>query len=107
MMDVEHPKLLIEVSDASGRTTAEVADELVASFPDFEIPRTFGDTLGYEPAERLDGVPGQDLGRVLLTVHNGRLYRLTFIPNDPSQGDVYGQMEALFTQILNTFRFLP
>jgi hypothetical protein len=107
MMDVEHPKLMIEVSDAGGRTAAQAADELVASFEGFEIPRTFGDMLGYETAERLDGVPGQDLGRVLLVTHNDRLYRLTFVPNDPTQTGVYEQMEALFTQVLNTFRFLP
>lgn len=107
MMDVEHPKLMIEVTDANGRTASAAADELVASFEGFEIPRTFGDTLGYEPAERLDGVPGQDLGRVLLAVHGDKLYRLTFVPADPSQGVVYEQMEALFAEVLNSFRFLP
>jgi hypothetical protein len=107
MMDVEHPKLMIEVLDAGGKTAVQAADELVASFEGFEIPRTFGDTLGYEPAERLDGVPGQDLGRVLLVTHNDRLYRLTFVPADPTQTGVYEQMEALFAQVLNTFRFLP
>lgn len=107
MMDVEHPKLMIEVVDAAGKTTAQAADELIASFPDFEIPRTFGDALGYETAERLDGVPGQDIGRVLLVTHNDKLYRLTFVPNDPTQTGVYDQMEGLFEQVLNTFRFLP
>ena len=107
MMDVEHPKLMIEVTDAAGRSASAAADELAASFEGFEIPRSFGDTLGYEVAERLDGVPGQDLGRVLLAVHNDRLYRLTFVPADPAQTEVYAQMEALFTQVLNTFRFLP
>ncbi len=107
MMDVEHPKLMIEVTDAGGATAAAAADELVASFEGFDIPRTFGDTLGYEVAERLDNVPGQDLGRVLLVVHDDRMYRLTFVPNDPTQGDVYEQMEALFAQVLRSFRFLP
>lgn len=107
MMDVEHPKLMIEVAGAGGKTAAAAADELVASFEGFDIPRTFGDTLGYEVAERLDNVPGQDLGRVLLVVHGDRLYRLTFVPNDPTQGAVYEQMEALFAQVLRSFRFLP
>lgn len=107
MMDVEYPKLMIEVTDAAGRTAATAADELAASFDGFDIPRTFGDTLGYEVAERLDNVPGQDLGRVLLVTHGDRLYRLTFVPNDPTQGDVYNQMEALFAQVLRSFRFLP
>ena len=107
MMDVAHPKLIIEVTNAGGTTGAAAADELVASFEGFDIPRTFGDTLGYEVAERLDNVPGQDLGRVLLVVYGDRLYRLTFVPNDPTQGDVYDQMEALFAQALRSFRFLP
>ena len=50
---------------------------------------------------------GQALGRVLLAVHNDRLYRLTFVPADPTQSDVYAQMETLFAQVLATFRFLP
>ena len=107
MIDVEHPKLMIEVTEANGQTAVAAADELAASFPDMGIQRTFGDTLGYEPAERLDGVPGQDLGRVLLAVHGDRLYRLTFVPADPGQGEVYAQMEELFRQVLSTWRFLP
>ena len=107
MMDVEHPKLMIEVTDADGRTVAAAADELVASFEGFDIPRTFGDTLGYQPAERLDGVPGQDLGRVLMVVNGDRLFRLTFVPADPDQANVYAQMEELFDLVLKSFRFLP
>ena len=107
MMDVAHPKLMIEVTPANGQTATAAADALVAEFEGFDIPRTFGDTLGYEPADRLDSVPGQDLGRVLLAVHNDRLYRLTFVPADPTQSDVYAQMETLFAQVLATFRFLP
>jgi hypothetical protein len=107
MMDVEHPKLMIEITDAGGKSAATAADELAASFEGFDIPRTFGDTLGYEPAERLDGVPGQDLGRVLLAAHDDRLYRLTFVPTDPMQTEVYAQMETLFAKVLYTFRFLP
>jgi hypothetical protein len=107
IMDVTRPKLMIEVSHAGGQTATAAADALMVEFEGLGVTRTFGDTLGYEPADRLDGVPGQDLGRVLLAVHDGRLYRLTFVPNDPSQGDVYNQMEALFNQVLATFRFLP
>ncbi len=107
MMDVAHPKLMIEVTDAGGQTATEAADALVLSFPDMEIQRTFGDSLGYATAERLDGVPGQDLGRVLLAVHGDRLYRLTFVPADPTQAEVYAEMEALFRDVLNTWRFLP
>lgn len=108
MMDVAQPKLMIEVTDAGGRTAAEAAEALLAEFPaDMGIQRTFGDTLGYEVAERLDGVPGQDLSRVLLAVHDDRLYRLTFVPADPAQTAVYAAMEELFEMVLQSWRFLP
>ena len=108
MMDVAQPKLMIEVTDAGGRTAAEAAEALLAEFPaDMGIQRTFGDTLGYEVAERLDGVPGQDLSRVLLAVHDDRLYRLTFVPADPAQTAVYAAMEELFDMVLQSWRFLP
>ncbi len=108
MMDVQHPKLMIEVTDAAGQTATAAADALVAEFPaDMGIQRTFGFMLGYEPAELLDGVPGQDVGRVLLAVHNDKLYRLTFVPADPAQTEVYAQMEELFNMVVQTWRFLP
>ena len=108
MMDMEQPKLMIDVTDAGGQTAAEAADALLAEFPvDMGIQRTFGDTLGYEVAERLDGVPGQDLGRVLLAVHDDKLYRLTFVPAAPAQSEVYARMEELFNMALQTWRFLP
>lgn len=108
MMDVQHPKLMVEVTDAGGQTAAEAAEALLAEFPaDMGIQRTFGDMLGYEVAERLDGVPGQDLGRVLLAVHDDKLYRLTFVPADPTQSEVYAEMEQLFNLVIQTWRFLP
>lgn len=107
MMDVEHPKLMIEVTDAGDQTAAGVADAIVAEFPDLGIERSFGDTLGYEPAERLDGVPGQDLGRVLLVVRGDKLYRLTFVPSDPLQPEANPATDALFDKVLQSFRFLP
>jgi hypothetical protein len=44
---------------------------------------------------------------VLLAVHDDRLYRLTFVPADPAQGEVYAAMEGLFEMVLQSWRFLP
>lgn len=35
------------------------------------------------PANQFDQVPGQDLSRQVVLVHNGRLYTLTFTPMIP------------------------
>ena len=73
----------------------------------FAIDRPFGVTIGYEPAARLDGVPGQDLSRQVIAVHDGRAYKLVFVPADEAQGDVYHEMEALYELAVRSFRFLP
>jgi hypothetical protein len=59
-----------------------------------------------EPAVILDGMPGQDLGRVVLVGHHGRLFELTFVP-DERANEAYTQMEALFASVTGSLRFLP
>jgi len=108
LLNSGRPRLFIEVTDAGDKSAADVADELLADFgPGFEIERSFGLTLGYEIAEQLDNVPGQDISRVLLVVHDGRLYKLTFIPASEDAGGVYDEMEALYDLVAKSFRFLP
>ena len=108
--DAGAPRLLIEIEDAGGRTARELADaavaEVQAAAPSHQIDRPFGVTLGYQPVERLDGMPGQELSRQLIAVADGRAYRLVFTPADPAQGDAYGQIEALYDLVLKSFRFL-
>jgi predicted small lipoprotein YifL len=110
LMDVEHPKAFINVWDAAGRTAEEAADQKVSeietAMPGYAVERTFGLSVGYEPAWVLENVPGQDVSRQVFVVHAGQLYTFTFVPADPSAGDVYAQMEALFTTVVNSFRFL-
>ncbi len=110
LLNVEHPKAFIEVGDAGGRTAEQVADELVAevqaSMPGYTVERTFGLTVGYEPAWVLENMPGQDISRQVVFVHDGQLYRLTFVPADASAGEVYSEMEDLYATVINSFRFL-
>jgi len=110
LQDVEHPKLFVEVQDADGRTAEQVADELQAevqkSMPGTSVERTFGLWVGYEPAAVLENVPGQDISRQVIVVHDGRLFKLTFVPADATAGEVYTQMESLYTTVIDSFRFL-
>jgi branched-subunit amino acid ABC-type transport system permease component len=68
---------------------------------------TFGVTLGYEPAELLEAVPGPEISRHVLAVHHGKLYHLTFTPVDPSNDKAYAQMQALYDLVVRSFRFIP
>jgi hypothetical protein len=110
LMDVEHPKLFIEVTDAAGRTAQEAEEEAVAeveeAMPGFEVERTFGLLLDGEPANMVDKMPGQDLSRQVFAVHDGRLYKLTFVPSDEAMGEVYTEMEALYELVMDSFNFL-
>ena len=107
MMDVSHPKLFINVVDANGRALNEIADEMVASLEGFDIERSSGLLIDGQWAETLDRMPGQDLSRQVMFLHNDKLYTLTFTPSDPSMGEVYQEMEALYELVRRSFRFLP
>ena len=56
----------------------------------FAIQRSSAEIAG-QPAVILDNVPGQDLNRRVLIVHNDRLYDLTFSPLDHPEIETFYQ----------------
>ncbi len=107
LMDVEHPRLQIEVEDALGQSVAEVAaaslDEFKAA--GFDITVSDGLWVGGEAAVMLHQLPGQDLNRMVLVVRDGRVYRLFFSPDEPNLGERYAEMEALLEMVLGSLSF--
>ena len=103
-------KVVIQVKDAGGKTAEQLADELVAGAqretPGVTVERPFGVTIGYEPAQLLDGVPGPETSRHVLVVHDRKLYHLIFTPADPSDDKAYAQMHALYDMLVRSFRFI-
>jgi hypothetical protein len=63
-------------------------------------------TVDGEKAYVLSHLPGQDLNRQVFVVHEGFLYRFTFVPDNPQEGESYRQMETLFSAIIQSMRFL-
>jgi hypothetical protein len=51
-------------------------------------------------------MPGQDNNRQVIFMHNGRLFTLTFVPDDAAAGEAYEQMEAMYELALSSFNFL-
>ncbi|MDQ4077155.1 MAG: hypothetical protein M3220_13015 [Chloroflexota bacterium] len=94
----------IQVTTADGRSATQVADEMVAGMPDFPIERSTL-TLDGEEAIVLDRLPGQELNRQILIVHDDLLYRFTFVPADPA-ADLYTEMEQLYATVTSSFNFL-
>lgn len=93
----------IGVSEASGRTASQVADAEIAFLgPDFDIQRA-DLTIDGEPAVMMDGLPGQDIVRKVVIVHNDLLYTLSFTPWDKNDTALVNH----YTTIVNSLHFLP
>jgi hypothetical protein len=110
LMNVEDPKLFINVEAAESRTAQEVVDGLVAEFetamPESGIERSFGLMVDGVFAEEVDNVPGQDLSRQVIVVRDDLLYRLTFVPSDEAAGEVFTEMESLYELVIFSLSFL-
>jgi hypothetical protein len=107
LLNVEQPRASIEVQGAADRTAAQVADELVAEWSmGFSIQRTEVIVDG-EQVLVLDNVPGQDMNRQVIFVHDGLLYRLTFMPQGKDYGEIHTRMEQLYATVVSSFSFLP
>lgn len=102
-------RLWIEVSPlAAGTMLNQAVDDFVASQPPGDPAITRQPfTLGGEPAELLENVPGQLFSRVLLAVHNDQLYQLWFNPVDASVPLAAPEVGHLFETVARSFAYLP
>jgi hypothetical protein len=106
LMNTAEPKLFITVQPANGRTLEEVTAAKEEEFADFGVSYSFGYMLDGVPANQFDQLPGQDLNRQVVLIHNDRFYTLTFMPDDPAMADVYAEMETLYEVVMDSFSFL-
>lgn len=96
----------VSVSPANGQSLEEAANVVMEGLEDFGLE--LGEVVvDGETAVQINNMPGQDISRELLTIHNDQLYRLTFVPASADYGDRYTQMETLYAQVIDSFEFLP
>jgi len=97
--------LYIAMTDASGRTAAQIVDEQIAYLGDgFNIKR-FEVEVDGEQAVVVDGLPAQDSARQVFIIHNERLYNLFFMPWYPNAAGPT-PLEDLYTMVMDTLHFL-
>ena len=96
----------IYVEPANGQTLDQFTARFTARSEDFglEVEEVM---LAGETAVQINNMPGQDIGRELLTVRHDQFYRLLFVPASADYGDRYTQMQDLYAQVLASFQFLP
>ncbi len=108
IQDATHARLFITVENAGGRSldevTAAIRSEIETVTSDFDVLPSFGYMLDGVPANQFDQVPGQELSRQVVAVHNNRLYKLTFLPDDPA-AVAYADMQILYDMVMNSFSF--
>ncbi|MCE7985021.1 MAG: hypothetical protein DYG89_27925 [Caldilinea sp. CFX5] len=102
------PRASISVEEAADRTLDAVVKQMLADYapPGFNLtPITI--TVDGVAAVLLDEVPGQDLTRRVVLIHNGRLYTLFFAPIGEQGTETRQQAEALYQTIIESFHLLP
>jgi hypothetical protein len=108
IQDASHARLFVTVENAVNRSldevTADTEAEIETVTSGFDVMPSFGYMLDGVPANQFDQVPGQDLSRQVVAVHNDRLYKLTFIPDDPT-ADAYAEMQILYDMVMDSFSF--
>lgn len=87
----------LNVTPASGQSLEDAMAGYTEGLEDFGLEMEEV-TLAGETAVQINNMPGQDISRVLFTIHNDQLYQLTFVP---------AGADRLYGQVLDTFQFLP
>lgn len=110
MQERARARLVIKATDAGGRSLQEVTvdreAEIKRAVPGSDVMWSWGSLLDGEPANQFYQVPGQELSREVVVLHAGRLYTLTFAPDDPEAGETYAEMESLYDMVMDSFSFL-
>jgi hypothetical protein len=110
IQDKTHPRLFIRVTDASGRSLEEVTmdreAEIEKEAPGADIMWSWGSLLDGEPANEFRQVPGPELSRQVVMLHNGRLFTFTFVPDEPMNDEANAEMQSLYDLVMDSFSFL-
>lgn len=110
MEEKSHARLFIKVTDANGRSleqvTMEREAEIEKEMAGSDVMWAWASLLDGESANEFRQVPGPELSRQVVTVHNGRLYTLTFVPDGPAADEINAEMQSLYEIVMDSFSFL-
>jgi len=102
-------RLFINVEEALGRSLQQTAEQVLTDnlIPGLEYELSPDAQLGGGPAFVIGKMPGQDLIRRVIALHDGRVYTLVFVPDDGAQQPANAEMETLYAIVMATFTFIP
>ena len=105
LLNTEAPLATVQFAEVDGRSIQEI----IPDYPsDAELATMSFLTieLGEEQATVLDNLPGQDINRRIIAVHNDRLIDIMVARIGPEYGPVGEQAEALYQMITSSFQFI-
>ena len=92
-----------EGADLGGLVNGFLSQNMIAQLPTpVQVTQT---SLGGEPAEVLEGVPGRLSLRVVMALHGTLIYQLYFHPSGEEAAEA--DLEGLYQRVLDTFAFFP
>ena len=110
IQDKTRARLFIKVTDAKGQSLEQIMmsreAEIEREVPGSDVMWSWASLLDGEPANEFRQVPGPELSRQVVTLHNGLLYTLNFIPDGPLADETYAEMQSLYEMVMNSFSFL-
>jgi hypothetical protein len=105
LLNSEAPTIAFTFEPANGRSLEEVTSQRLT---DYAFPDTPSQaiTLGGEPASMLDNLPGQDINRRIVALHDDRVIDIVISPVGENSGAVGEQAEAAYNMITSSFQFI-
>jgi hypothetical protein len=93
----------------TGETLPDLVDAYLAEFQGLPVPEIERSamTVGGEPAERLEVVPGREGSRDVFLLRSATLYHFLFMPSVRDYPQAAEAVENLFLTVTSSFSFLP
>jgi hypothetical protein len=105
LLNTEAPLASIQFKPLEGRSIQEVIPDYPSDAESAAMSFLTID-LGEEMATVLDNLPGQDINRRVIALHEGRIIDIMIARFGPEYGVVGKQAEALYTMITDSFQFI-
>ncbi|GIK56345.1 MAG: hypothetical protein HND44_06595 [Chloroflexi bacterium] len=105
LLNTEAPLATVRLEALNGRAIQEIIPDY-PSDAELAAMSLLTIELGGEQATVLDNLPGQDVNRRVIALHNGRLVDMMVARIGDEYGAVGEQAEALYQMITETFQFI-
>ncbi|MCL4267032.1 MAG: hypothetical protein KJ069_27885 [Anaerolineae bacterium] len=105
LLNTEAPLATVRLEALNGRTIQEIIPDY-PSDAELATMSLLTINLGGEQAMVLDNLPGQDINRRVIAIHDGRLVDIMVARIGPDYGPVGEQAEALYQMMTTTFQFI-